>query len=135
MFISAVIIFGASKSLVGIAELSLPPTFEQPPVTPIFSIHSFCQGGVLALDVHPSKRYLAACFIPDQLLLSLSLSLSLSLALFFLSRSLSLSLFRNLVLCGSMDRLVFILDLSKPDDSMMVQKFESHSKYGLNGIC
>ena len=36
---------------------------------------------------------------------------------------------RNLVVCGSMDRLAFILDLSKADEDMIVQKFESHTKY------
>ena len=35
---------------------------------------------------------------------------------------------RNLVLCGSMDRLAFILDLNQ-DEDMLLQKFEDHSKY------
>ena len=32
-----------------------------------------------------------------------------------------------------MDRLAFILDLSKADEDMVIQKFESHTKYGFHG--
>lgn len=39
-----------------------------------------------------------------------------------------LSFLRNLVLCGSMDRSAFILDLSLTE-GMLLQKFENHSKY------
>ena len=51
-----VLIYGAAKSLIGVAELSLPLTFERPPVTPIFTVSTFCKGAVLSLDVHPKNR-------------------------------------------------------------------------------
>lgn len=35
---------------------------------------------------------------------------------------------RNLLLCGSMDRLAFLVDLDRPDDPV-VQRFEDHSKW------
>lgn len=35
---------------------------------------------------------------------------------------------RNLLLCGSMDRLSFLLDLDSPDNPL-VQKFHDHAKY------
>ena len=37
--------------------------------------------------------------------------------------------FRNLVLCGSMDHQTFILDLSKTDDDLLLQRFKVHTKY------
>ena len=36
--------------------------------------------------------------------------------------------YRNLVLCGSMDRQAFIIDLDQTDD-LLLQKFENHTKY------
>ena len=42
--------------------------------------------------------------------------------------------FRNLVLCGSMDHQAFILDLSRTDDDLLLQRFKSHTKYVYSDI-
>ena len=36
--------------------------------------------------------------------------------------------YRNILLCGSMDRLSFIVDLDR-DEQIVVQKFQDHAKY------
>jgi WD40 repeat protein len=90
-FFLAALVFGAAKSLIGIGQFTLPLSFKKPPISPIVTMHTFCSGGILALDVHPTKR--------------------------------------NLVLCGSMDHQTFILDLSKTDDDLLLQRFKVHTKY------
>ena len=53
-----VLIFGGAKSLVGIGEFTLPLSLAKPPITPVVTLHSFCDGAVLAIDVHPLDRYI-----------------------------------------------------------------------------
>ena len=59
MFLLAALVFGASKSLIGFGQFTLPLSFEKPPISPIVTMHTFCSGGILALDVHPTKRYVS----------------------------------------------------------------------------
>ena len=56
-FFLAALVFGAAKSLIGIGQFTLPLSFKKPPISPIVTMHTFCSGGILALDVHPTKRY------------------------------------------------------------------------------
>ena len=113
-FYYAGLIFGASKSLVGIGKFTLPLSFKEPVITPIISTHTFCNGAVLALDVHPSKRSALISFANPEFIS-------------FRNR-MAFYVHRNMILCGSMDRQAFILDLNNPKN-LLVQKFENHSKY------
>lgn len=50
------LIFGGAKSLVGVGEFTLPLCMAKHPISPVITLHSFCNGAVLALDVHPKDR-------------------------------------------------------------------------------
>ena len=59
MFLLVALVFGAAKSLIGFGQFTLPLSFEKPPISPIVTMHTFCSGGILALDVHPTNRYVS----------------------------------------------------------------------------
>ena len=50
------LLFGASKSLFGIGNITFPLLGQDSVVTPIISTHTFSNGAILSLDVHPTNR-------------------------------------------------------------------------------
>ena len=112
--LSIVLAFGASKAILGHFQLPLPLK-DTPPSRPITTDLNLCKGAVLALDFHPTKRWVWSS-IPV--------------------RSYPIMcVFRNLLLCGSMDRTSFLVDLDKPEEDPLIQKFEDHSKLVVAYIC
>ena len=53
---STVLAFGASKAILGYFQLPLPLE-DTPPSRPITTDLNLCNGAVLALDFHPTKRW------------------------------------------------------------------------------
>ena len=56
LFPLPVLVFGAARAQLGVAELPSPLPTERPPIPPIPTILSLSKGSVLSIDIHPLKR-------------------------------------------------------------------------------
>ena len=60
----AALVLGGSKALLVATSIPMPLQLDSPPQSVLSKDYSVCKGAVLAIDFHPTKRYIMVlCYI------------------------------------------------------------------------